>query len=403
MDKESYILLVDDEESFLSTARFSLKTRGFKNVVTCSNPQEVGGLMEQHEFCLIVLDNLMPGMTGLELLPLIKEKNKLVPVIMLTALNEVDIVVDAMKKGAFDYLVKPVDKERLVSRIENALEHFNVIKENIRLESLVVEKNLELESKNRMLESTLKELKETQQQLVMNQNLTSMGKLVAGLAHELNNPVGAMRSASDVIERSVKKLRESEGKEEKFLSILEANSRVLNQGGERVQNLITNLKHFAHLDEAEWGKVDIIESVEQTINVLCLRECEKISVELLKEGESTIVSCYPVLINVVLLNLLRNAVEAMEESGEIKISVRIQDKKLKLEIRDTGRGIPQEDLEKVFEPGYTSKGTGVGTGLGLSICYQILKKHRGQIYIESSENQGTTVTLEIDADGEIND
>ena len=178
--------------------------------------------------------------------------------------------------------------------------------------------------------------------------------------------------------------------------ILDAN-RVIATGTERVTGIVRSLRRFARLDEAELKEVDIHEAIDNTLPLV--HHDLKNRIEVVKEyGDIPPIVCYPSRLNQVFLNLLVNASHAIEGKGEIRIRTVLQEERVRVSIQDSGVGIPQENLDKVFDPGFTTKGVGVGTGLGLSICYQIVQDHRGKIQVKSEVGKGTTFTVILPTD-----
>jgi PAS domain S-box-containing protein len=276
------------------------------------------------------------------------------------------------------------------------------------LEDRVYERTRELKSKNEQLEQTLSQLREAQNQLIIREKLASVGALVAGVAHEVNTPIGAVVSAADLSDRGLNKvfslIETAESLErlkhesylQELMGILKENNRVIASAAERVSRIVRSLKNFARLDEAELQWADIHEGIESTLNLI---EYElKNKATLIKEyGKIPKMLCYPNELNQLFLNLLRNAVEALDGNGTIRITTRADAGSALIRIADTGRGIPPENLATIFDPAFTRKGMGIGTGLGLSISYSIVQKHKGQIQVESEVGKGTefTVTLPL--------
>jgi PAS domain S-box-containing protein len=264
------------------------------------------------------------------------------------------------------------------------------------------------------LEKANEHLRETQAQLVQSAKMASLGKLVAGIAHEINTPIGAVNSMQDTLFRTLEKLKNTVetqySKEQKKVSNLKANlkvidesKKVINSGTERVINIVKRLRSFARLDEAELKTVDIHEGLEDTLTLI--HHDIKHNIQVNKTyGDIPPIACYPGRLNQVFLNILVNAKQAIKEKGIIDITTYTKQKKVFIEIKDSGEGIDKEHLKKVFDPGFTTKGVGVGTGLGLSICYQIMQDHLGEILVESEVNKGTTFTvvLPMDLDDKIN-
>jgi len=253
------------------------------------------------------------------------------------------------------------------------------------------------------LERTNRHLLETQSQLVQSEKMASLGMLVAGIAHEINTPIGAVNSMHNTLVRAMKKLRDelksfchaecldNENVIKTFKLIDEANS-VIETGTERVTTIVRRLRSFARLDEAELKEADLHEGLEDTL-VLIHHEI-KHNIEIVRNyGEIPSISCYPGRLNQVFLNILINAKQAIRDKGKISISTHQDNGKIFIEFADTGLGISKEKLSKVFDPGFTTKGVGVGTGLGLSICYQIIQDHHGEIRVDSEVDIGTTFTI----------
>jgi len=256
----------------------------------------------------------------------------------------------------------------------------------------------ELEKKN-------VELKETQSQLVQSEKMAALGMLVAGIAHEINTPIGAVNSMHDTLLRSVDKLRDGVAIEcadnpermarfERLFGVIGDANRVMQSGIDRVTTIVRRLRSFARLDEAELKVVDINEGIEDTLT-LVHHELKHNTTLVKNYGDLPPISVFPGRLNQVFLNLIVNARQAMKGQGTITIETRMEGHTAVVEIADTGTGIAKEDLRRVFDPGFTTKGVGVGTGLGLSICYQIVEDHHGEISAESEKGKGTTFTIRI--------
>jgi len=229
--------------------------------------------------------------------------------------------------------------------------------------------------------------------------MASLGKLVAGVAHEINNPIAAVRSAADVSARAVEKIvagiGEEGGKLQNVLKVLKDNSRAILSGSERIARIVRNLRAFAHLDEASFQDgIDLREEIDSAITLLEDRLPE--SIEIVKDyADVPRISCYPAELNTAFMDLLENGVEAIDESGTITVNVHSDASDLHIRFADTGRGISSEVIESIFDPGFTTKGSGVGTGLGLSTALGIVQRHGGEITVESREGEGTTFTVRL--------
>jgi signal transduction histidine kinase len=251
-------------------------------------------------------------------------------------------------------------------------------------------------------------LRRTQAQLVQSEKMAALGNLIAGVAHEINTPMGAVNSMHDTLYRAIEKLknyteteslkdhREQENIDRIFRAI-DDSKKVIQSGTDRVINIVNRLRSFVHLDEAELKKVNIHDGIEDTL-VLVQHELKN-NIKVIKNyGEIPPITCYPRQMNQVFLNLLLNSIQAIEGDGTITITTYRKDNNVHISFADDGVGIPEEKINKVFDPGFTTKGVGVGTGLGLSISYRILKNHGGEIKPESELGKGSkfTITLPFD-------
>lgn len=271
--------------------------------------------------------------------------------------------------------------------------------------------NEALADKNADLEEAMRLLRRTQQQLVMREKMASLGNLVAGVAHEINNPVGAVKSAADTSARSIDVVRrtledatdldalKSGRRFQAALDILRSNNEVTLTASERIAEIVKSLKNFARLDEAEFQDANIHEGLDSTLRLLHHRFKNRVEVEK-HYGDIPRISCYPNQLNQVFMNLLSNSEQAIGEKGTVSITTRRNGANVEIEIADDGKGIQSGDLERIFDPGFTTKGVGVGTGLGLSITYNIIQQHSGDITVASEPGRGTTfkITLPIKQD-----
>ena len=257
----------------------------------------------------------------------------------------------------------------------------------------------ELEHRNRMLQ-------ETQVQLIQSEKMASLGQLVAGVAHELNTPIGAIQSNAQTERTHLERLastlddggteladdaRESAGRTVRAL--LDLNG-VTASASRRVAEIVGNLRKFARLDESEWKPADLHEGLEETLALVRHKTRDRITIER-DYGDVPPVNCYAGQLNQVFMNLIVNGIQAIEGKGTIRIETRADDESVRVRISDDGAGIPEDDLGRVFDPGFTTKGVGVGTGLGLSISYRIVSNHGGTLTAESRPGEGSVFTVTI--------
>jgi len=273
------------------------------------------------------------------------------------------------------------------------------VTERRRLQDDIRRANEDLEQK---VEERTLELRKKQAQLVQSEKMAALGHLVAGVAHEINTPLGALKSNNDLAIRSLTKIHALVdaaqtdtgrlGDLERLLTSVEGLDSVNRTALDRIVTIVQTLRNFARLDKAELDTVNIHEGLDSTLTLVHHELKARINVH--KDyGDLPLVDCYPNQINQVFMNVLVNAAQAIENKGDIYIRTYRMDDFVAVEIRDTGKGISEENLKKIFDPGFTTKGAGVGTGLGLSIVYQIIEDHKGKIEVESEVGRGTTVRV----------
>ena len=241
----------------------------------------------------------------------------------------------------------------------------------------------------RELKSAMKELKETQIQLINSEKMASLGQLVAGVAHEINTPVASIKSNNGIVSKLLSSIEDADLKE-MLTDINEIDKEAVN----RISNIVTSLKKFVRLDEAELQEADINKELDLTLELI--RHETKNRIEVIRNyGEIPVIKCFPNMLNQVFTNILINACQAIDGKGKIIITTEYKDKKLIVKIKDSGKGIPQNQLNKIFSAGFTTKGVGVGTGLGLAICAKIIEKHKGEITVNSEVGKGSEFIITI--------
>jgi two-component system NtrC family sensor kinase len=246
----------------------------------------------------------------------------------------------------------------------------------------------------------LTDQEETKAQLMQSEKMASLGLLVAGLAHEINTPLGAIHSNNDTMSKSVARIRQLLKKDQQLndrehvmrvLDVLDELCRNTAIAAERLIGISGSLRDFTRRDEAAIQKVNIHEGLDKTLLIVQHKLKDRIRVEK-RYGNVPMVDGHPNRLNQVFMNLLVNAAQAIPDRGTITISTSKKGAYAAIAISDDGVGIPAENLSKVFDPGFTTKGVGVGTGLGLSICYKIVQEHHGRIEVDSGP-RGTTFTI----------
>lgn len=388
MSERAKILIVDDEPMNLDLLEQELMDD--YDVVSASNGVEALAQADAENPDLILLDVQMPEMNGIEAVKKLRESEQHVrtPVFMLTAQSNMEDRVVGLDAGADDYILKPFDPDDLQARIRSGLRIG-------RLQN-------ELAKERNDLKQALAELKAAEAQLVHSEKMAGLGKLVAGVAHELNNPIGFIYANMGHFARYIGVLKsvcenatvsdEDAEKAEKAFVTLEKLISSCSNGSQRIKEIVLGLRTFSRLDEAERKSVDLHEGIDSTLTLLEHHMKDRITVEK-QYGDLPMVECYAGQLNQVFMNLLTNAVDAIEDEGTITIATRVENDGVAISFTDTGAGISKEAKSQIFDPFFTTKDIGKGTGLGLSISYGIVEKHGGKIGVESEAGKGTTFTI----------
>ena len=387
---ERTVLLIEDNADMRSFIAFQLQNEF--NLIQARDGIEGVGLATQHRPDLIISDVMMPGKDGYQVCREIKSDphTKHIPVILLTAKAELSEKISGLEYGADDYLTKPFNAQELKAKIR----------------SLIQLRRLEREIQNRSeeLERTLKMLQETQTQLVHSEKMAALGLLVAGIAHEVNNPVSFAKGSLSNLRRYLGQVREALEKQpetrqvlvqfNKLLQDIEQSLNIVKAGLDRTEGIVTDLKTFARKDEQYTKRVDIQEGLEATIKLIQHEIVERIALHR-DYGIREPVEIIPGQINQVFMNLLQNAIHAIPEKGEIWIRSWEDGDWVHISVRDSGKGIRKEHLGRIFEPFFTTKEVGQGTGLGLSVSYRIIENHGGKITVSSEEGKGAEFVITL--------
>jgi two-component system NtrC family sensor kinase len=253
------------------------------------------------------------------------------------------------------------------------------------------------------LEQAYRDLRNAQGELVGSAKMATLGQLVAGIAHEINTPLGALNSNYDVIRRALDRLQDILADEvvdpdeladvRRIVRAIDGVEKTNDMAVDRMVALVGSLRSFGRPDRAEIDRVDLHEGIDSTLQIL-RHELKHIDVER-QFSELPLVECYPGQLNQVFMNLLVNAVHAMPDGGTITVRTRAEGEHVAVQIEDTGAGISKANLKRIFEPGFTTKGNRVGMGLGLLIVHQIVDRHGGQVTVDSEPGRGTTFTITL--------
>jgi two-component system NtrC family sensor kinase len=409
------VLIVDDIEANLVVLRALLEDVDCTVTSASSGTQALRALLKQ-EFAVLLLDVQMPEMDGYEVARHVRMNptTRDVPIIFLTAAHDSpENVARGYGSGAVDFLFKPLDSTVLLSKVRIFLELYSARQKLADANLELGRKNLELaalaeaeaKAANRLrvandeLTTAYQDLQSAQSQLVQSAKMASLGELVAGVAHEINNPLAFVLSHLDTIHRALDQFRLElpaavpQPAEDHWQR---AHSRLgeTQVGLGRIRDLVLKLRTFSRLDEGERKVVSIRECVESVVTILGHRLRDQVSI-VTELGEPDMLDCFPSLLNQVLLNLVANSLDAIEGKGTVTIKAGGEGDMFVITIADTGSGIPPELRDRVLEPFFTTKPVGQGTGLGLSIAYSIIRKHEGSFELSEAPGGGTLARIRL--------
>jgi signal transduction histidine kinase len=410
------ILVVDDNPTNIQVLFDVLQASDYQVAVAKSGESALQRL-ENYLPDLILLDVMMPGIDGFETCRRLKASDLTqgIPIIFMTALSDTVDKVKGLSLGAVDYITKPIQHEEVLARIR------------VHLQLQYLQKNLEHKIAERTadLQQALDQLQTAQVQLVQSEKMSSLGQLVAGVAHEINNPVnfiyGNLAPANEYIHdllsvielfrnhypQPVPEIQEAiEDIDLDFLS--EDLPKLLNSmkiGADRIQKIVASLRTFSRMDEAEIKAVNLHEGIDSTILILqngLKAKPDRPEIEIIRDyGNLPPVECHAGKLNQVFMNLISNAIDALNTALETQRfvhktpNITIQtyltnEQQCCIRIADNGPGIASEHLPKIFNPFFTTKPVGKGTGLGLSISYDIITNlHQGRLDCRSDSHRGT--------------
>ena len=395
MEAKARILLVDDSPAYRRVIQTMLGPK--YDFAQAETAEEALARVGSFQPDLVISDLIMPGIDGYELCRRLRAQPGLenVPIIMLTSKTGDESRITGLEVGADDYLFKPIRPRELNARVNSLL----------RLRRATLE-----------LEEANDSLKKAQAELIRAEKLASLGQLVAGIAHELNNPLNYIYGNTEFLSEYVKtfvdlldrvgsdldltpeqKARLAEWKHDKDLEFVRGDLAKLLEGvrlgAERAAEIVRGLRAFARVGSAaDIGLVDMGETIELALTILRheLRDRVRVHKEL---GNVPRVRCDAPRMSQVFVNLILNAIQAMNGEGDLFIRLSADEEFVRVAIRDTGCGIPPHVKGKIFDPFFTTKPVGQGTGLGLSISYGIVEQHGGRIEVDSVEGHGATFTV----------
>jgi two-component system NtrC family sensor kinase len=363
---------------------------------------------------IILSDYVLPSFSALHALELLQQSGLDIPLIVLTGMVSEETAVESMKHGAADYLltdrmtrlgpaVRRAIEERGL-RAEKRLAEVSAARDRMLKEAAEAraEVAVELEGANHELQESNRRLKETEGQLIQTEKMASLGQLVAGIAHEINNPLAFVLNNLFIVQSGLDQLSpemEPHLAPASLTKLRKARTRLeeMKEGLNRVKELVLDLRTFSRLDEGEFKTVDVVQTIEAVLLLLKHKTNGRIFVEKHYAAERALY-CYAGRLNQVFMNLIANAVDAIEDEGRIVIATSQTEETFLISVLDNGAGIPEAIRNKIFDPFFTTKPVGHGTGLGLAISYGIVRDHGGTIEVQSEEGVGTEFIIKIPRD-----
>jgi signal transduction histidine kinase len=362
------VLIADDELDMLKYLKSQLSINF--QVIEAVDGQQAIEKANQFLPDVIVCDMMMPEKNGLEVCRELRERisTRSIPILLLTARADEETKLTALSAGANDFITKPFSMTELSVRLKNLFDTHTL--------------QQELARQNQVLEATIEQLKETEVQLVHSEKLASLGRMSAGIIHEINNPLNFAKTALYVLRIMTESLSDNEKTE--FREVLQD----MAEGIDRISSIVSDLRTFTQPHLTQLEKVSVVEVVNSALRLLSNEWENKIKIEKEIPETQTIWANRNQIIQV-LVNLLQNALQALEkkqcsETGATIWIRGIEENGESLVIvRDNGEGIASENISKIFDPFFTTKDVGEGMGLGLSICYRIINQHGGRIQVQS--------------------
>ena len=369
--KNIRLLLVDDEAPFRTTLAKRLQKRGVV-ALQAGGGEACLAMLAENPVDVVVMDVKMPGMSGIDALHRIRQRYLETEVILLTGHAATQDGVEGIKSGAFDYLTKPVEFDHLLGKIVQA--YGKILGEKQKKEAAEYKARIE-------------------QQMIATERLAALGTLAAGVAHEINNPLAIINESAGYL---ISLLQKQELADMPRKAAFEKALQKIGNSVQRARVITHQLLGQVRKSESILAEVDVVELVAETIQ-LVHKEAKDKAVEVALQAADGL---KPIWVDAnqvrqILINLLSNAIHATSEQGCVSILVESFAEGISIAVSDTGTGIPKENIEKIFDPFFSTKAPGEGTGLGLFVTREIVEKFGGTLTVDSHVGHGTRFTVQI--------
>lgn len=284
----------------------------------------------------------------------------------------------------------PVEIKEMIDHSNSIIERYLSFNHQLELQ------NDELQMQNDELLTSREIIENQHKQLIQSEKMASIGQIAAAVVHEINTPIGAIKSNAQMMDMAIQQINKEEQSDviKKKMILLKSTSDMIIDASDRIIQIVKSIKNFSRIDQSEFKDADLHEAIDSVLTLTSNLWKSRIDVHR-SYGNIPPVNCYISLINQVIMNLVVNAIDAIDDSGHIYISTGVKDESVYIEIKDSGSGIAPENLEKIFMQGFTTKPIGSGSGLGLALSKDIMIKHQGHIQVESKISEGSTFTIWI--------
>ncbi len=407
------VLLIEDDEGALYALKRFLEKEGYE-LFTANNGKDGLNLIEHNKIDVLITDINIGDMNGIDILREAKKLYKDIEGIVVTGQKDETLAIESLRAGAMDYLTKPINLDELLLSLKKVIDSINLNRDRLyrnrelKISSEIIAKmNEELE---RRIEDRSRELSQTQAQLFQTSKLATLGEMSAGLAHEINQPLGGIALICANIKKCIERGKLTE-------PMLLNDVADIQKSVQRMTKVIQHMRTFARQDTLKFIDVDVVSTIDSALNLLGEQlRLHEIDVVLDYGADLPRILGEPFQLEQVWINLMSNARDAMDEKGSkikdgrlppeayrkklaIAVSYDAPQQCIKAVFSDNGTGISSEQQRRIFEPFFTTKEVGKGSGLGLSITYGIIESHKARIELESQQGSGATFTVSLPVGG----